>query len=89
MGHYKCYWYIICATTYDQDYVGLPIILSFVSEQSLHSPSCVNVTIIDDDVLEKTENFTVVLSTEFTGVSISRARNFVEIINNDYSKEQS
>ena len=69
--------------------MGLPSVLSFVSEQSLHSFSCVNVTIIDDAVLEEMESFTVVLSTEFSGVSISRARSLVEIIDNDNSKEQS
>ena len=69
--------------------MGLPSVLSFVSEQSLHSFSCVNVTIIDDAVLEEMEIFTVVLSTEFSGVSISRARSLVEIIDNDNSKEQS
>ena len=79
----------IHAATYDRDYAGLPRVLSFVSEQSLHSLSCVNVTIIDDAVLEEMENFTVVLSTEFAGVIISRARSLVEIIDNENSKEQS
>ena len=76
------------AATYDRDYTGLPRVLLFVSEQSLHSLSCVNVTIINDAVLEETENFTVVLLTEFSGVTISRAKSLVEIIDND-SKKQS
>ena len=79
----------IHTATYDQDYVGLPRALSFASEQSLNFPSCVNVTIIDDDVLEERENFTIVLSTEFSGVSVSRARSLVEITDNDNSKDQS
>ena len=67
--------------------MGLPTVISFVSGQSLHSPSCVNVTITDDAILEATENFTVVLSTEFPGVATSRARSIVEIIDNDNSKQ--
>ena len=66
--------------------MGLPQVILFVSGQSLHSPSCTNVTITDDAVLEDTENFTVVLSTDFPGVSISRVWSVVEIIDNDNSK---
>ena len=68
--------------------MGLPYVLSFVSGQSLHSPSCFNVTIIDDANLEEKENFTIVLSTEFPGVTLSRAQSTVEIIDND-GKEKS
>lgn len=79
----------IHAATFGRDYVGLPRVLVFVSGQSLHSPSCVNVSITDDDSLEVTESFTVVLSTEFPGVSILRAQSIVEIIDNDNCKEKS
>ena len=76
--------------TNGQDYMGLPTIISFVSRQSLHSPSCVTVAvtvaITDDAILEETENFTVVLSTEFPGVTTSRAQSIVEIVDNDNSK---
>ena len=75
----------IYTATDGRDYVGLPRPLSFVSGQSLHSPSCTNVTITDDAILEDTENFTIVLSTEFPGVSISRVWSIVEIIDNDNS----
>ena len=72
--------------TNGQDYTGLPTVISFVSGQSLHSPSCVNVTITDDNILEATENFTIILSTEFPGVSTLRAWSIVEIVDNDNSK---
>lgn len=75
----------VYAAIYNQDYTSLPKVLSFFSGQSLHSPSCINVTIIDDAALE---SFTVTLSTEFSGVSFSGARSLVEIIDNDKSKEQ-
>ena len=69
--------------THGRDYVGLPHVLSFVSGQSLHSTSCVSVNIIDDANLEEKENFTVVLSVEFPGVTLSRHLSIVEIIDND------
>ena len=66
--------------------MGLSRVLSFISGQILNSPSCVNVTIIDDAIVEETENCTLVLSTEFPGVSISRPQCIVEIFDNDNSK---
>lgn len=49
----------------------------------LHSSFCVNVTIIDDTILEGKEVFTVTLSTDYPGVRISRALSIVEIVDND------
>ena len=66
--------------------MGLPTVISFVSGQSLLSPSCINITITDDDILEVKETFTVVLSAEFSGVSIAGTNSIVEIIDDD-SKE--
>ena len=75
--------FINCIATNGLDYMGIPTVISFISGQSLHSPSCVNVTITDDTILEEKETFTVVLSIEFSGVQISRAQSIVEIIDND------
>ena len=63
--------------------MGLPTVISFVSGQFLLTLSCVNVTITDDTILEEKENFTIVLSAEFPGVSIARTHCIVEIIDND------
>ena len=80
---------VIHTATFGLDYTGLPQVLSFVSGQSLHSPSCVNVTVTDDTILEVKENFTVILSTEFPGVRFSTSQSTVEIIDDDNSKEKS
>ena len=68
--------------------MGLPTVISFVTGQSLFSPACINVTITDDDILEEKETFTVVLSAEFSGVSIARSHCIVEIIDSDSKGNQ-
>ena len=69
------------------DYSGLPQVLSFSSGQSLSTLSCADVTIIDDDTLENIEVFSIALSTDFPeGVSFSRDRSMVQIIDNEEGK---
>ena len=71
------------------DYEGLPSVLILFSGQSAGMPSCVEITIIDDDVLEIREAFLITLSTNFPeGVTLSRSRSVVEIIDNEEGKYQ-
>lgn len=62
------------------DYTGLPKVISFTSGQSL---TCINITIIDDNIVEYKENFTVKLLSNFSGVSVSRIQSVIEISDND------
>ena len=74
--------------TYSQDYMGLPQELLLASERSQpHCSFCVDVTVIDDTILEGKESFTVTLSTDITGVRIARAPCIVEIVDNDSKRE--
>ena len=65
--------------------MGLPQALPFVSGETIHALSCINITIVDDDIVENTENFTVKLLVDFPRVSVSRglSTSVVEIIDND------
>ena len=66
-----------------EDFSGLPNIITFASGDIEGTISCKNITIIDDNVREEMENFTVKLSSNFTGVSVSRSLSVVEISDND------
>ena len=66
-----------------RDCAGLPKALSFDSGQFLGALFCINITITDNDIVESKESFTVRLSSDFPGVSVSRALIVIEIIDND------
>ena len=66
-----------------KDYSGLPNVISLVSGQNIGVLSCVNITIIDDDIVEDVEDFTIKLSSDFPGVTVSRALSMIEITDND------
>ena len=69
------------------DYDGLPSVLTLSSGQSVNMPSCVEIAIIDDEALENKETFLIALSTNFPeGVTLSRSRSVVEIIDNEEGK---
>ena len=71
------------------DYGGLPSVLTLFSGQSVNMPSCVEITIIDDETLENREAFSITLSTNFPeGVTLSRSRSVIEIIDNEEGKYQ-
>ena len=73
--------------TIGRDYSGLPKVLSFSPGQLLNMPSCAEINITDDDTLENTEIFSIALSTDFPqGVTLSRDRSVVEIIDNEEGK---
>ena len=67
----------------DLDYTGLPDLITFVSGDSEGAMSCKNITIIDDNIVEGVENFTVKLTSDFSGVTVSRGLSVVEISDND------
>ena len=63
------------------------MVLSFTPGHLLNTPVCANITIVDDDILENTEAFSIVLLTEFPeGVFLSRNRSTVEIADNEEGK---
>ena len=73
--------------TNGSDYRGLPIVVSFSPGRPLNMPICANITIIDDNTLENTEFFSVILFTDFPEVVfLSRDRSVVEIIDNEEGK---
>ena len=71
--------------------MGLPSVLTLFSGQSVNIPSCVEIHIIDDEALENREEaFLIALSTNFPeGVTLSRSRSVVEIIDNEEGKQLS
>ena len=70
--------------TNGSDYTGLPVNILFSAGHPLNTPLCANVTIIDDDMLENTETFTVALYADFPeGVILTRDRIIVEITDNE------
>lgn len=53
----------------------------------MNMPSCVEFTIIDDEMLENRELFLITLSTDFPeGISLSRGISVVEISDNEEGK---
>ena len=78
--------YPIDSATPDEDFTGLPNIITFTSGQSVGATSCTNITIIDDNEVEGVENFNVKLSSDFPGVTVSRALGMIEISDNDWGK---
>ena len=69
--------------TEDEDFTGLPDIIVFEAGDFEGAMSCKNITIIDDNIREGVENFTVMLSSDFDGVTVSRGLAVVEISDND------
>ena len=69
-----------------KDYAGLPNVLSFFSGQTIGALSCIHVPIIDDSEVEGKENFTLVLFTNFPGVTVSKVTSVIEIVDNDQGK---
>lgn len=67
----------------DEDFSGLPDVITFLSGDMEGAISCKNITIIDDNIREGVENFTIKLSSDFAGVSVSRGLTVVEISDND------
>ncbi len=63
------------------DYAPTNLQLIFQSQQPV--PACVNITILDDDVLEDIEEFTVVLSSNDSAVVITRNTTTIFIPNAD------
>ena len=74
--------YLYTATE-DEDFTGLPDVIVFAAGDFEGAMSCKNITIIDDNIREGVENFTVKLSSDFAGVTISRGLSVVEISDND------
>ena len=74
---------VLSSAIEDLDYSGLPDFITFVSGDSEGAISCKNITIIDDNIVEGVENFTVKLTSDFSGVSFSRGLSVVEISDND------
>ena len=63
------------------------MVISIARGQSPDTPTCADVTIFDDDILENTEVFSIILLTDFPeGVSLSRDRSSVEIIDSKEGK---
>ena len=56
-----------------------------MSGQTIRALSCINITILDDDIVENLENFTVKLLVDFSGVNVCTCadRIVIEIIDND------
>ena len=74
--------YLYTATE-DEDFTGLPDVIVFEAGDFEGAMSCKNITIIDDNIREGVENFTVKLSSDFDGVTVSRGLAVVEISDND------
>ena len=81
---FKCF--VCLIATSGIDYTGLPNVLSFFSGQATGDLSCIDVPIVDDSVVEEKENFTIVLYTNFPGITVSRVTSIVEIVDNDQGK---
>ena len=67
----------------NKDFTGLPTVIIFLSGELLGAVSCVNITIIDDKLVEEVESFSVKLSSDFPGVTVSQALTEIEISDND------
>ena len=66
--------------TAPDDYVD---VLSELTLDGSRARSCVNVTVLDDDILEPTEELVAVLTEDDTRVEVDRDQAIVQIADND------
>ena len=65
------------------DYNAISSTTTFPSESGLEYPACLQVTIIDDDVVEPSQQFTVLFTMLDPHVVTSTSRASVTILDND------
>ena len=74
---------IFCITvslaTKDVDYTGLPNNIVFASGQTTGARSCINITIINDNLKEEKEYFNVNLMSSLPGAKLVSTRSTIEI----------
>ena len=75
--------YPTTTATDSKDFTGLPNVITFLSGDFNGTESCINITIVDDNLAEGVEDFMVKLSSGFPGVVVSRAVSQIEITDND------
>ena len=72
--------------TAGEDYIGIDTMLTFPNPSNSGSKSCVNITIINDMVVESNETFSAILSTSDPNVRLQNNVSVITIVDAGDSK---
>jgi len=74
--------FIICVIG-DIDYLENSTMLLFPSNSSNNAQECINILIVDDNILEPNQTFSVLLNTSDSDVNVQNGRLEIIIVDND------